>query len=117
MDRVKRLFKAWRAGESSHGAAPLPDEAVPFRSPADEVLVEVVPSLSGAVRVGITKDRAGVFRLRSERWAPEFEVTGEAAWTPWEQLPRTGKSLGRARTIAQDWLLEKGEASLDEAEE
>lgn len=116
MERAKRLFKAWRQGESQHGAAPLPDEGAPFRSPADEALVDVVYSQSGALRVGISKDPAGVHRLRAERWAPEFEVTGEAAWAASEQLTRTGKSLARARTIAREWLEERGEAPRDDTE-
>jgi hypothetical protein len=117
MERAKRLFKAWRGGESSHGAAPLPDEGTPFLPPADEALVDVVYAQSGALRVGISKDAGGVHRLRAERWAPEFEVTGVAAWSPYEELPRTGKSLERARKIAHEWLSERGEAPRDETEE
>jgi hypothetical protein len=117
MERAKRLFKAWRGGASDHGAAPLPDETTPFLAPADEALVDVVYAQSGALRIGISKDAAGVHRLRAERWAPEFEVTGVAAWAPHEQLAKTGKSVDRARTIAHEWLGDRGEAPRDEAEE
>lgn len=117
MERAKRLFKAWRGGESQHGTAPLPDETVVFMPPADEALVDVVYSQSGALRVGISRDAAGVHRLRTERWSPEFEVTGVAAWSAHEQLPRTGKSIGRARAIAHEWLQERGDAPRDDTEE
>ncbi|MET0554712.1 MAG: hypothetical protein ABW221_16850 [Vicinamibacteria bacterium] len=117
MDRAKRLFKAWRGGESSHGAAPLPDETAPFLAPDGEALADVVYAQSGALRVGISKDAGGVYRLRAERWAPEFEVTGVAAWSPYEQLAKTGKSMERARKIAHEWLGDRGEAPREEAEE
>jgi hypothetical protein len=117
MERAKRLFKAWRGGEANHGAAPLPDEGTPFLPPPDETLVDVVYAQSGALRLGISKDAGGVHRLRAERWAPEFEVTGVAAWSAYEQLPRTGKSADRARKIAREGLEERGEAPRDDTEE
>lgn len=117
MERAKRLFKAWRGGESNHGGAPLPDETTPFLPPADEALVDVVYAQSGALRLGISKDAGGVHRLRAERWAPEFEVTGVAAWSAYEQLTRTGKSADRARRIAREWLEARSEAPRDDTEE
>ena len=53
--------------------------------------MDVVYSQSGALRVGISKDAAGVHRLRAERWAAEWDLTGDAAWSPHDQLPRTGQ--------------------------
>lgn len=117
MERAKRLFKAWRGGTSDHGPAPQPGEGLAFEPPAGETLVDVVYAQSGAARVGISKDGAGVYRLRGERWAPEWDVTGEAAWSAREEIPRTGKTPARAQTIAREWLEQRGEALRDETEE
>jgi hypothetical protein len=118
MERVKRLFNAWRSGESAQGDAPPPDPAGAFRSAGPgETLVELVEAESGGIRVGIVKDTAGVYRLYAERWALDWELTHEAAWSPYEPLARTGKSLARARTIAHDWLAARGDAPAGPVEE
>lgn len=69
-----------------------------------EKLVEILPSASGSRRVAITRDGAGIYRLRVETWAPDWESLGVATWL---QLAHEGSftdSLQRARELAAEIL-------------
>ena len=114
MERAKRLFKAWRQGESDHGAPPLPDEGTPFLPPDDEALVDVVYSQSGALRVGISKDAAGVHRLRAERWAADGTSPAKPPGRRASSSRAPARVAARARTLAAEWLEDRGEAPRDE---
>jgi hypothetical protein len=113
MNRLKRLFTAWRADGQRSGQPPPPDAAVPVRVDGrGEKLVEVLSSTSGPWRVGITKDRAG-YRLRPETWGLDWELTGHASWFANEHLGTFCDSLERARELARECLVSMGEPPPD----
>ena len=105
MKRLNRLFSAWKGGRASRGPAPPPDQGQPVRiDRRGEKLVEVVTSAGGDRRVGITRDGAGIFRLRVETWAPDWETMGVATWLQREAEGSFADSLERARELAAEEL-------------
>lgn len=113
MKRLTRLFSAWRGGSGGRGAPPPPDSSQPVRvDRAGEKLVEVVTSAAGERRVGITRD-GGLYRLRVETWAPEWEAMGVATWIQRDDEGRVADSLEQARALAVDVLGEAGRADAD----
>jgi hypothetical protein len=109
MKRLSRLFAAWKGGRADRGPAPPPDPSQPLRiDRRGEKLVEVVTSATGHRRVGITRDGAGIYRLRVETWAPDWESLGVATWLQSEHDGGVADSLERARELAAE-RLEEGE--------
>jgi hypothetical protein len=115
MSRMKRLFSAWRGGSAGRGAPPVPDSSQPVRVDGPgEKLIEVVTSAAGDVRVGITRDRAGLFRLRVETWAPDWESMGVATWLQRGDQGNVADSLEHARALAAEIVAEAGGFEQDE---
>ena len=105
MKRLTRLFSAWKGGSGGRGPAPPPDPSQPFRIDGrGEKLVEVSTSGSGQCRVGITRDSAGIYRLRVETWAPDWEHMGVATWLQRGSEGSFTDSLERARELAAECL-------------
>ena len=104
MSRLKRLYKAWRGGGHASSAPP-PDHGQPVRiDRAGEKLVEVLPSPSGHRRVAITRDGPGIYRLRVEAWAPDWEALGVATWVQSAHEGSFADSLEQARAFAEEIL-------------
>ena len=102
---MKRLFTAWRGGSAERGAAPPPDSSQPVRvDRAGEKLLEVLTSASGDRRVGITRDGPGIYRLRVETWAPDWDTLGVATWIQGELEGALAESLEQARALAAEIL-------------
>ncbi len=115
MSRMKRLFSAWRGGSADRGGRPVPDASQPVRvDRAGEKLLEVLTSASGERRVGITRDGPGIYRLRVETWAPDWETLGVATWIQSGHDGALAESQEHARALAAEVL---GEAGRDEADE
>jgi len=105
MKRLTRLFSAWRGSGGGRGTAPPPDLTQPVRIDGrGEKLVEVLTSASGDCRVGITRDGAGIYRLRVETWAPDWEHVGVATWLQRGSEGSFADSLERARELAAEHL-------------
>jgi hypothetical protein len=105
MGRVKRLFSAWKGGSGGRGAPPPPDPGQPIRiDTAGEKLVEVLTSPDGRCRIGITRDRAGIFLLRVETWAPDWDDLGVATWLQRDNEGAFADSLEHARSLAREHL-------------
>jgi hypothetical protein len=105
MKRLTRLFTAWKGGRAARGTAPPPDPNQPVRIDGrGEKLVEVLSSDSGRHRVGITRDSAGIYRLRVETWAPDWEEMGVATWLQLGSAGTFTDSLERARELAVEHL-------------
>jgi hypothetical protein len=103
--RLTRLFAAWKGGSGGRGPAPPPDPSQPIRIDGrGEKLVEVVTSASGHRRVGITRDGAGLYRLRVEAWAPDWDDLGVATWIQSDSEGSFADSLERARELAAECL-------------
>lgn len=105
MSRMKRLFSAWRGGSADRGGRPVPDTSQPVRvDRAGEKLLEVLTSASGDRRVGITRDGPGLYRLRVETWAPDWETLGVATWIQSEHEGALAESQEQARALAAEIL-------------
>ena len=105
MSRLKRLYKAWRGSGHDSSPAPPPDYAQPVRiDGAGEKLVEVLPSASGHRRVAITREGPGIFRLRVETWAPDWEALSVATWVQSTHEGSITDSLESARELAAEIL-------------
>lgn len=110
MKRLTRLFRAWRGGPGRRGAPPPPDPSQPIRVDLrGEKIVEVLTSASGDRRVGITRDGSGMYRLRVETWAPDWEHMGVATWFQSGHEGSFTDSLERARSLAAEALEATGE--------
>ena len=110
MKRLTRLFKAWKGASRSHGPPPPPDPSQPLRIDLrGEKLVEVLTSSTGDRRVGITRDGSGIYRLRVETWAPDWEHMGVATWIQSGHEGSVTDSLERARSLAAEALGEAGD--------
>jgi hypothetical protein len=75
-----------------------------------EKVVEVLTSATGDRRVGITRDSSGLYRLRVETWAPDWEHLGVATWLQSGHEGSVTDSLERARSLAAEALEAAGEA-------
>jgi hypothetical protein len=105
MKRLTRLFKAWKGGSGRSGAPPPPDLSQPIRVDIrGEKIVEVLTSATGDRRVGITRDASGIYRLRVETWAPDWEHMGVATWFQSGHEGSFTDSLERARSLAAEAL-------------
>jgi hypothetical protein len=105
MKRLSRLFSAWKGGSGRRGAPPPPDPSQPMRVDArGEKLVDVLTSASGDRRVGITRDGAGLYRLRVETWAPDWDAMGIATWFQASDDGAFTDSLEKARSLAAERL-------------
>jgi hypothetical protein len=74
-----------------------------------EKIVEVLTSATGDRRVGITRDASGIYRLRVETWAPDWEHMGIATWFQRGHEGSFTDSLERARSLAAEALRATGE--------
>ena len=74
-----------------------------------EKIVEVLISAAGNRRVAITRDGAGIYRLRVETWAPDWEHIGIATWFQSGHEGSFADSLERARLLAAESLAAMGE--------
>lgn len=109
MKRLTRLFSAWKGGPGRRGAPPPPDASHPIRVDVrGEKLVEVVTSPAGDLRIGITRDGAGLYRLRVETWAPDWDAMGVATWFQASDDGTFTDSLERARSLAAEHLRAAG---------
>jgi hypothetical protein len=105
MKRLTRLFRAWKAGSGRSDAPPPPDLSQPIRVDLrGEKIVEVLTSATGHRRVGITRDGSGIYRLRVETWAPDWEHMGIATWFQSGHEGSFTDSLERARSLAAEAL-------------
>jgi hypothetical protein len=112
---MKRLFTAWRGGSAERGAMPPPDSTQPVRvDRSGEKLVEVLTSAGGHRRVGITRDGPGIYRLRVETWAPDWDTLGVATWIQSEHEGALADSLEQARSLAAEIMGEAGGIEDDE---
>jgi hypothetical protein len=110
MKRLTRLFTAWKGRSGRNGAPPPPDPSQPVRVDAkDEKIVEVLTSASGDRRAGITRDASGIYRVRVETWAPDWEHLGVATWLQSGHEGSFVDSLERARSLAAEALGAMGE--------
>jgi hypothetical protein len=104
MKRIKSVVSAWWYGLPP-GAAPPPDFAVPFRVPEQETLVEVLRSPSRPMRVGITRDGKGIYRIYTEWWGEDWDLIGRAEWTGGGSHDGSfADSVDRARNLATERL-------------
>ena len=111
MKRLTRLFKAWKGSSGRSAAPPPPDLSQPIRVDLrGEKIVEVLTSSTGDRRVGITRDASGIYRLRVETWAPDWEHLGIATWIQSSQEVTYADSLERARSLAREALGAIGQA-------
>ncbi len=68
-------------------------------------LVEIVYSDDGQVRVSITRDRRGIYRVHPERWdVSDFAVAGQAGWTQWASGATFTDDIEIARAVARESL-------------
>ena len=105
MKRLTRLFRAWKGGSERSDAPPPPDPSQPIRvDGGGEKIVEVVTSATGDRRVGITRDGSGIYRLRVETWAPDWEHMGVATWLQNDLEGGFTDTLEKARSLAADAL-------------
>jgi hypothetical protein len=105
LKRVTRLFKAWKGGGGRRGGPPPPDPSQPIRvDRRGEKVVEVMTSPSGDRRVGITRESSGLYRLRVETWAPDWEHMGVATWFQSGDEGLFAEDLERARSLAAETL-------------
>lgn len=110
MKRLTRLFRAWKGGSGRSDAAPPPDPSQPIRvDQRGEKIVEVLTSATGDRRVGITRDASGIYRLRVETWAPDWEHMGIATWLQSAHEGSFADSIERARSLAAEALRATGE--------
>jgi hypothetical protein len=92
---------------------PTPDVTAPTRHP-EEQEVERLHSRHNLYRVIISRDRAGLYRVRRERWATEdWGFGGAAFWCPDDPHTTITDSVGNARNLA----LEKLEGTSDGMDE
>ena len=115
MKRLTRLFTAWKGVSTSSSAPPPPDLSQPIRvDRGGEKVVEVLTSAAGDRRVGITRDGSGLYRLRVEAWAPDWETMRVATWIQSSHEGNFADSLERARSLAAETLGTKHEAGNSE---
>jgi hypothetical protein len=108
--RLTRLFTAWKRRSGRSGAPPPPDPSQPVRVDSKgEKIVEVLASANGGRRVGITRDASGIYRVRVETWAPDWEHLGVATWFQSGDEGSFADSLERARSLAAEALGAMGE--------
>jgi arylamine N-acetyltransferase len=92
-----------RSKVSNTGPSP-PDVTAPTRHP-DEDEVERLHSRHNLYRVIISRDRAGLYRVRRERWAIEDWDVGRAAfWCSDDPQTTITDSLASARHLAREKL-------------
>jgi hypothetical protein len=105
MNRVKRLFSAWRHDRRGRTEPPPPDSSVPVTVDGrGERIVEVVSSPGGLHRIGIARDRAGLYRLYAETWAQDWDSLRQAMWFRGGPVGGLSDDLERARSLAQESL-------------
>jgi hypothetical protein len=79
-------------------------------------VVEVLTSAAGDRRVGITRDGSGIYRLRVETWAPDWQTLRVATWLQSNHEGSFTDSLERARSLAAEILGAMHEAGSSEDE-
>src|SRR4030095_1602784 len=115
MKRLKRLVTAWKGHGAPGTAPPPPDQSQPVRVDGrGEKIVEVLTSKSGTRRVAITRDGAGMYRLRVETWAPDWEDMRIATWFQSGHEGSFADSLEQERLLAAESLVTRGDAAKDE---
>lgn len=105
MSRLKRLFSAWRHDRRGRTEAPPPDPSVPVAVDGrGERIVEVVSTPGGLHRIGIARDRAGLYRLYAETWALDWDSLRQAMWFRTGPVGSLSDSLEHARALAHQSL-------------
>jgi hypothetical protein len=110
MGRLKRVFSAWREGKRGRTEPPPPDPSVPVTVHGrGETVVEVLSD--GPHRIGIARDRGGIYRLYPETWAQDWDSLRREMWFPsGAHAGLICDSLERARSLARETLDEMNEA-------
>lgn len=68
-------------------------------------LVDTIYADDNQVRVGITRDSAGLYRLHPERWEiSNLDVLGYAYWNPYGRSSSLTDDIGIAREMAFEAL-------------